>query len=52
MNCRAGVLPVGETSRSDSGGGVSAEECSRRVIIDVVICMALDEMIYMLIKYQ
>jgi hypothetical protein len=28
--CRAGVLPVGETSRSDRGGGVSAEECSRR----------------------
>ena len=27
---RAGVLPVGETSRSDRGGGVSAEECSRR----------------------
>ena len=29
-HCRGGVLPVGETSRSDSGGGVSAEECSRR----------------------
>ena len=28
--CRGGVLPVGETSRSDSGGGVSAEECSSR----------------------
>ncbi len=28
---RAGVLPVGETSRSDSGGGVSAEECSSRM---------------------
>ena len=29
-NCRGGVLPVGETSRSDRGGGVSAEECSSR----------------------
>ena len=24
------MLPVGETSRSDRGGGVSAEECSSR----------------------
>ena len=30
VSCRGGVLPVGETSRSDSGGGVSAEECSSR----------------------
>ncbi len=30
VQCRGGVLPVGETSRSDRGGGVSAEECSSR----------------------
>ena len=28
------MLPVGETSRSDSGGGVSAEECSSRIVSD------------------
>ncbi len=33
-NGRGGVLPVGETSRSDSGGGVSAEECSSRIVSD------------------
>ena len=33
--CRGGVLPVGETSRSDSGGGVSAEECPSRNAYDI-----------------
>ena len=33
-NGRGGVLPVGETSLSDSGGGVSAEECSSRIVSD------------------
>ena len=32
--CRGGVLPVGETSRSDRGGGVSAEECSSRNVCE------------------